>query len=247
MTYKGLAIAALIFCSWACGGSNDVSRAMASVTPVTVAQDKKVSMENVTTNGEPQKRSDIGLTAKFDRTESEIVIEYTIKNDSRGDIYVLDAQPALNRESREGYAELKNYFLCKSGPETAVVLRGILPLPIEPVNRRIMPLGTKVEPQGHLTRRFSVSLPLTEQNDMYVPRLDEVDKYTKDSVTSLSFRVQFIRSSVEEFKAEPASFASGFYQVRSKMVVKDAETLRSEFYIGAAEILTRPDLFSRIQ
>lgn len=84
-------------------------------------------MENIANVENPQKRSNVVLSAKLDRTESQIVIDYTVKNDSPGDIYVLDAQPAFKRDTKESYAATDEFYLCKSGTASAIVLRGILP------------------------------------------------------------------------------------------------------------------------
>jgi len=248
MTYRLVFLVALAMLPWsvACSRSESVSGATPPATPST-RTNTMVSMENISTGADPQKRSDIDLSAALERKDNELVIEYTVTNRSRGDIYLLDAQPGLKLESREPYANLDAYYLCKNGPESAIVLRGIMPLPVNPVNRRVMPLGTKVEPNDSVKRKFSVEIPLREVNDMYVPRLKEPDQYTKDSVNNLLLAVQFIRSSVEEFKAVPADFAPNFFRVSSKRTVQDAETLRNEFHIGVTEILTRPDLFSRIR
>lgn len=238
-------LALMVFCI-ACGRSDTVSGATPTETPNVQAEDKRVHMENIANDVDPQKRSKVSLSAKIDRSENEIVVEYTVKNDSRGVIYVLDAQPAVKPGTKESFAATDVYYLCKGGNDSAIVLRGILPLPTHPVTRRVIPLGTKVGANEQIAHKFSIPLPLRERNDRYVPPL-EIDKYVKDAVTSLVLRVQFIRDSVEEFKVEPADYAPGFFKVNSKKLVQDTETLSSEWQIGATEILTRPDLFSRLK
>lgn len=248
MIYRRIGIFCLtlmIFCI-ACGRSDTVSGATATETPNGQAGDKRVLMENIANDPDPQKRSNVSLSAKLDRTENEIAVEYTVKNDSRGDIYVLDGQPAVKPGTKESFGATDVFYLCKGGNDAAIVLRGILPLPAHPVTRRVIPLGTKVGPNEQVTHKFSIPLPLRERNDRYVPPL-EIDKYVKETVSSLVLRVQFIRGSVEEFKAEPADYAPGFFRVNSKKLVQDTETLSSEWQIGSTELLTRPDLFIRLK
>lgn len=203
-------------------------------------------MENISNVENPQKRSNVILSAKLDRAENQIIIDYTIKNDSPGDIYLLDAQPAFKQDTKESYAAMDVFYLCKNGSGSAIVLRGILPLPVHPVTRRVIPLGTKIAPGSQVERTFSIPLPLRENNDRYAPAL-EADQYLKETVNSLVLRVQYIRSSAEEFKVTPAGYAPGFFLVNAKKLVQDTETLSADWQIGPTDIMTRPDLFTRLK
>ncbi|HQZ82889.1 MAG TPA: hypothetical protein PLR83_06690 [Pyrinomonadaceae bacterium] len=203
-------------------------------------------MENVSTSEEPQKDSRIGFTAHFTKTDDSITIEYKVVNGTNGDIYVLDAQPWVDRESKTARAEANTYYLCSYGDNAALVLRGIFPLPISPVSQRVMPLATKLEPNGQLERKFSVAIPLREQNDLYVPQL-EADRYTKATADRILLRVQYLRTGGEDFKAAPVSYAPGYFSVSTKQTVKDAGTLQADLPIGSVVFLKRPDLFSRVK
>jgi len=217
-----------------------------NVPIVTKDEGNKIAMQNISTGEEPQKDSRIGLTAHFTKADDAITIEYKVVNKSNGDIYVLDVQPWVDRETKTARAETNTYYLCAKGDNSAIVFRGIFPLPISPVSQRVMPLATKLEANGELDRKFSVAIPLREQNDLYVPLL-ETDQYTKATADTIVLRVQYLKAGGEDFKATPVAYAPGYFTVSTKQTVKDAGTLQTELLIGSTEFLKRPDLFSRIQ
>ena len=108
-----------------------------------------------------------------------------------------------------------------------------------------MPLGTKIVPGGKVERSFSIPLPLREQSAWYYPALEEKD-YEKITIRKIDFAVQFLRSTVEGFAAEPASFGRDLYHVRGKHTVGQAETLHCEIDARDMSMWKRRDLFTRL-
>jgi hypothetical protein len=208
-------------------------------------ENTKVNMDNISSGQDLQGEYDANLTAKVSVTKTSIVIEYHFSNQSNSDIYILDAQPGVKPNSQTPYVELNEFYMCFKEPHTAIMLRGILPLPVSPVSRRVMPLATRLKPKEELDRTLTLELPLRERNDWYDPPL-EPDQYVKDTVNKIMLNVQFLRSTVEEFHAEPSDFAPQFFNVSSKNTVGDVETRRVELHIGPTEMLKRTDLFVRI-
>lgn len=190
--------------------------------------------------------SDVILSCEINRSEEKLEVKYTVKNSSGNDIYVLDSYPSFNQETKERFAESKSFYACYKNPATVYMLKGIPPLPADKtVSMRVMPLGTKLAPQANLERTLEIPLPLREQSDWYYSPL-ELDKYEKATVNRLTFDVQFIRSTVDGFKAEPASFAPELFNVRSSYTVGHAQKVRCEKTLESLILLKRPDMFTRL-
>jgi len=202
-----------------------------------------VNTENENVTGEPVR--DVKFSSSIEKGEGEVKLKYSITNTGTKDIYVLDAYPAVDMETRTASADLKSFYLSFREPSTAVVLRGIPPLPSMPVTVRIMPLGTKIEPGSAVSREVKIPLPMRERSDWYYTPLPP-EEYSDRSVDKLVFRLQFIRSSVEGFEAKPAHYAPEYFIVKGKNTVGQAETLTSEFQLEKTQIFVRKDIFPRI-
>jgi hypothetical protein len=188
--------------------------------------------------------SNVRFESKLTPAEDSITVNYTVVNSSDKDIYLLDAYPAVN-ENRQAYADLKAFYLSYREPSTAFVLKGVPPPPARPAAVRVMPLGTKMEPNAKVSREFKIPLPLRERSDWYYPPLPP-EEYTMGSVDKISLRVQFIRSGVEGFEVKPAHYAPEFAIVTAKEFVKQVETLKAEHGIAKAQLFIRKDMFTRM-
>jgi hypothetical protein len=228
----------LIFCGFACSTAN------VAKNPVDTKFEKK-QIENMSTEANSENFSDVTLGAKLSRSERAIVINYSVTNGSNSDIYVLDALPGVDHDTKSAYVELNQFYLCFRKPATALVLRGLLPLPAMPVNVRVMPLGTKLEPKAVLEREFTIPLPLRERNDWYYPPLPP-EEYDDSTIDKILFRLQYMRSTVDKFHAEAAPYAPDFFIVDSSSFEAQTETLQTEFPIGKTQLLMRRDAFPRL-
>jgi hypothetical protein len=110
---------------------------------------------------------------------------------------------------------------------------------------RIMPLGTKLAPGQSIERVFEVPLPLMEQNHWCYASLSP-EGYDSVKVKTLILAVQFLRSTVEKFNAEPAPHGPTLFKVRSKDTVGQAEKMTCEIAVQDLQMLKRKDFFSRL-
>jgi hypothetical protein len=189
---------------------------------------------------------DVALTCQIDRSEDKFSLKYTVKNNGKNEIYVLDSYPAYDSDTEKRFAESKSFYLSLREPNTAYLLRGIPPLPEDKlVTVRIMPLGTKLLPQQNIERTLEISLPLTEQNKWYYTPL-EAGQYQKTTVNLLFLEVEILRSTVEGFKTEPVPFAPELFNVRGSNTGGQAEKIRCENKIENTDFLKRTDAFTRL-
>lgn len=188
---------------------------------------------------------DVALTCRIDKSEGKFSLKYTVKNSGKNEIYVLDSYPAYNPDTETRFAESESFYLSLREPDTAYLLRGIPPLPKDKlVTVRIIPLGTKLLPQQTIERNLEVAIPITEQSKWYYAPL-EPEQYQRTTVNLLLLEVEFLRDSVEGFKAETVPFAKDLFNVRGSYTVGQAEKIRCENKIDNTDFLKRTDLFTR--
>lgn len=230
----------IVICGLSCGPNEQVEARKIDPT-----QRQKVNNVSVETEKQPEfAATDIKFASKISRADGRIDVEYTVTNSSAKDIYLLDSYPSVDPETRTASSESRSFYLCFREPSTAFVLRGIPPLPSMPVNVRVMPLATKLEPGKTIEREFGIPLPLRERSDWYYAPLAP-EEYIDGSIDHISLGVQFLRSTVEGFAAEPAHYAPELFIVNSRNIVGQAETLKGDFQIEKTQLFIRKDLFPR--
>jgi hypothetical protein len=189
---------------------------------------------------------DVKLTCQFELSPEAIAMRYAVVNAGETDIYLMDAYPAVDQSTRTAFADFKSVYVCWKSPSLALVLKGIPPLPSDKlVTVRVMPLATKIAPRGEVQRSISVPLPLREQSPWYYPPLEEKN-YEKTTIRTIDFAIQFLRSTVEGFEAEPVDFAPDLYRVRGKRTVGQAETIHYEIDAREVNFWKRRDRFTRL-
>jgi hypothetical protein len=190
---------------------------------------------------------DVTLSCQPELLPGKLKINYTVSvsKSTNSDVYVLDVLPTANLETRQPLADLAVVYLSWKAPATAHILKGIPPLP---VGRRVlvrrMPLGTKIAPGGKLERTFELPLPLIEQGP-YDPPLKR-ESYDGVEVNELLLTVQFVRSTLEGFNAQPVAHGPDLYYVRARFLVDRAESLNCDFHFGPIELLRRKEGFTRV-
>jgi hypothetical protein len=260
MTYKVFTAAVFIASLIAACGANTNQPDVAAGNNVrmrTVAADtndqRTPNMANVMNNEpnpsgstapKPPNITDVRLEAKIKVDDDKITIKYTVTNNSSQDIYVLDAYPAA--KDRQPYVDQDAFYLCSRGSNTAFILKGVPPLPADKtVVVRLMPLGPKLESKQSVERDLVLPLPLRERSDWYYTPLPP-EEYSMGSVEKIVFDVQYLRSNVDGFKAEPAQYNDKYFFVKGSNTPKQAESVEVEFPIAKTQLFIRKDMFSRI-
>ena len=196
------------------------------------------SMENIA--------KDTILTCSQKFFPDKLQMHYAVTNRGSKDIYLLDVYQAGDPRSGKAVADYNSVYACIRGSNVAYLLKGIPPLPEDrTVLVRIMPLGMKLAPGQSIERAFQVPLPLREQNRWYCPPLGP-EGYDGAKVKTLILAVQFLRSTIEGFNAEPAPHGPDLFRVRGKNTVGQAETMTCEIAVQDLLMLRRKDMFSRL-
>jgi hypothetical protein len=233
-------IGCLIYC-FGCGYQSN-SSAQTVVKKNAAKKEKAKSMEKET----DKNPTDVILKCKITPSEDKITLTYSVENQSGKDIYLLDAHPRYDEESKKRVADYKSFYL-SSHDSSGFLLKGIPPLPEDKmVAMRIMPLGTKITSKQKIERTLELDLPLKEQNPWYYAPLEDEKDYEKTTITHLIVEVHFMRSTVEDFKAVPALFAPELFNVSSKFTLGTFEKLRSTIDLTETVLLRRTDVFTRL-
>lgn len=188
---------------------------------------------------------DVTFSCRPARVANRLEFSYVLENKSGADIYALDLFPAVEPSTRTAFADVNGIYVSWLPPNGVYFLKGIPPLPREPVVVRVIPLGTKVTPGAKLERTVSVSLPLVEQSPYYgdLP----VRQHDQIEVAEVVFALQFLRSTVEGFAAGPVDYADGAFRVQGRNTVGQAETVECRFPTKSLTLLTRQDSFKRVE
>jgi hypothetical protein len=205
---------------------------------ISLSGKRDMSMEHIA--------QDIVLTCHQEFFPDKLRMHYTVSNRGSTDIYLLDAYPGGAPQSRKAAADYNAVYACLKDNNTAYLLKGIPPLPADRmVSVRLMPLGAKLAPGQSIQRMFEVPLPLREQNHWYYAPLSP-EGYDSVNVKRLILGVQFLRSTVEGFNAEPAPHGPNLFKVEGKNTAGQAETLTCEIAVQDLQMLKRRDFFSRL-
>ncbi len=189
---------------------------------------------------------DIVLTCRPEFLPDKLRMHYTVTNRGSKDIYLLDVYPTGDPESRKAVGDYSSVYVCLRDDNVAYLLKGIPPLPEDRmVLVRIMPLGAKLAPGKRIERMFEVTLPLKEQNRWYYAPLRPED-YEAAEVKTMILAVQFLRSTVEGFDAEPAPHGPDLFKIRGENTVNQAEMMTCELAVKDLQMLRCKDQFSRL-
>lgn len=187
---------------------------------------------------------DVTLTCSSELLPDRLRLNYSVSSRAGADLYVLDASPLAAAQGQDAVTDPSSAFVCHHEPSTALVLKGIAPLPVDrDIKARIIPLGTRITPGSTLARSVEFPLPLQEQSPYYTPLEPKACEETL--VTTVLLRVQFLRSTAEGFEAEASSWPDLFF-VRSKHTVGHAESLDCRQGVGNVKFLRRTGSFTRI-
>ena len=192
----------------------------------------------------PMAPSDITLSCRPSRVENSLQFDYSVANLSASDIYLLDGFPRVDPTTHEASIDPNGAYVTALEGRAAFVLKGIPPLPRNPVTVRIIPLGSKIAAGETLERTLVLPMPLAEQS----PYFGELPlrNYEQYDISRVIVGVQILRSTKEGFAAGQADFASGYFRVQTLKTVHDAETLTCEFPTKSLILLKRKDGFVRI-
>ena len=186
----------------------------------------------------------VTLSCRPDRAGSKLVFPYTVTNRGRADVYVFDAMPRLDPETRQPTIDPNTAVIWLGGDGFAHILKGIAPLPaIRTVTVRAIPLAAKLAPNAAIDRVLEVPLPLAEIGP-YNADLP-LREYELIEIQGVVLTIEFISSTVEEFAAEPADFAPDLYRARGKNTVAQTERVSCAFPSRQLQIMKRGDDFPR--
>jgi len=188
--------------------------------------------------------ADVSVSCRPDRAGDRLVFPYTVTNHGSSEIYVMDATPSFDPASGSPIVDPNGAFIWLGADGFAHILRGIAPLPGDrDVDVRIIPFAARLPPGETLERRLEVPLPLAETSPYY----DDLPlrEYTLTDIQGAVLIVEFLRSTVEGFAAEPAPQAPDLFRVSGRHTIGQTERTSCGFPSRQLQILKRSDNFPR--
>jgi hypothetical protein len=186
----------------------------------------------------------IALSCRPDRSGNRLIFPYTVTNHGAAEVYVMDAVPAVDPVSHQAIVDHHAAAVWLGGDGFAHVLRGMPPLPDDKdVLGHVIPFAVRLAPGATLERSLEVPLPLAETSPYYgdLPLRD----YELIDIQGVTLIVEFLRGTVEGFRAEPASNAPDLFNISSRNLLGQIERVVCAFPSRQLQILKRPGDFPR--
>lgn len=184
------------------------------------------------------------LSCRTKATAASLDVETELTNRSGRAIWVLDTLASGTGDAPR--ADHDYATVMSAAGDSAMLLRGVPPLPRRPVYRKAVPLATPVAPRATLHRKFMLRLPLVEAS----PYFGELPlrQYAPVSVIKIIVRVHFIPDDRKGVTFTPAAaFGPNLFKIMVEgMDVEDAVgAVDCSSAVDRLTLLTRRDNFPR--
>ncbi len=188
---------------------------------------------------------DVVLGCKASVLESSIELSYELSNRSARDIYALELIPTTDLETKGPAIDFNVMHVNSRESGALYVLKGIPP---PPPGKRIMhyviPVASKLEPNGVLKRKVSIPVPLREQNPYYLPLdLKEADEAKVDRIV---FSMHIVRDTLEGFRVEGTQLGPDLFFVRAKYLLVEREEVSCAITLKEMPVFKFKETFPRL-
>ncbi len=187
---------------------------------------------------------DITLTCDIAREGDTIVFTYSLTNQGRAAMLVLDAVPRANPNTGRHTADPGAVTIWLGADNQAHVLKGTAPLPegADP-EAPILPLGTRLESGKRLDRRHSERLPLAEHSP-YIPT-GLLSEYRLAPIQGVALTVEILPA-LPGLIAEARDIARGWWRISdAEAAAALTQRLTCAFRARGLFMLARLDAYPR--
>ena len=187
---------------------------------------------------------EITLTCDIARVDDSIVFTYSLANQGRAAVLVMDASPSHNPATGRTTADPNAVTTWLGADAHAHVLKGTAPLPegADP-EAPILPLGVRLEPGKRIDRRLSERLPLAEHSP-YVP-LGVLSEYRLAPIQGVALTVEILPA-LPGLIAEARDIARGWWRVSDPEAAAGlVKRLTCTFRARGLHMLVRIDNYPR--
>lgn len=194
--------------------------------------------------GAAQQSAGLVLACRPDRAGNRLVFPYTVTNHGTAEVYVMDAMPAVDPATRQAIIDPHAAVIWLGGDGFAHILRGIPPFPEDrDILGHVIPFTARLPAGGTLERSLEIPLPLAETSPYY-PDLP-VRQHELTDIQGVVLELDFVRSTIEGFRAEPAGQAPDLFEVWGRNLPGQVERVSCAFPSRQLQILKRTDTFTR--
>ena len=187
---------------------------------------------------------DITLTCDIAREGDNIVFTYSLANQGRATVLVMDASPVANLATGRRSANANAVTTWLGTDLHAHVLKGTAPLPPTAYPEApILPLGVRLEPGKRLDRRHIERLPLAEHSP-YIP-IGLLSEYRLAAIQGVALTVEILPA-LPALVAEARDIARGWWRVSDpEAAAALAQRLTCAFRARGLFMLARLDAYPR--
>jgi hypothetical protein len=178
------------------------------------------------------------------RNGKHISFPYHLENHGPGDIYVMDALPAVEPDGNVARANDQNVVTILRGEDEAVLGKYLAPVPSD---RRVMvpvtPLARLLKAGAALDGKLDVRLPLAETSP-YLPDL-MLRSYDPVELTTIVFALNYWPTTVPGLFAMPAEYAPDHLVLVARQLKAGVKFAWQRFPAKGLQLLKRNDAFPR--
>lgn len=187
---------------------------------------------------------EVTLTCDIARVEDSIVFTYSLANQGRGPVVVMDASPVADPATGRRRADESSATAWLGADGQAHVLKGTAPLPEgRDPETAILPLGVRLDPGRTIERRLAQRLPLAEHSP-YAP-YENLRAYRLAPITGVALTVEILPA-LPALVAEARDIARGWWRVSDAEAAAGlAQRLTCAFRARGLFMLVRLDAYPR--
>lgn len=190
--------------------------------------------------------TELTLSCRPAREGRTLVFEYSLFNPGKLDVYVHDAMPLVDRETRAASANSGAISIIHSPSGDAIIGKFIPPMPssLRPAVP-ITPLAHRLAPGEAMERRLEAPEPLAETSP-YLPDL-LLWQYEVVDIAAVVFTIAYWISGGDGFAVMPTPYAKGLFSVVLTGGGPGAGTMlvSQRFATRGLQIFRRTDSFPR--
>lgn len=177
------------------------------------------------------------LQCKPEKVGDQLVFPYTIVNDGPGDIFVSDAFHRVDPSTHIPSADRELVAIALQPDGYVLILRGVPPLPMNPVTRRVFPLVHRLRAGERMDRRLAVPLPLAEASP-YQP-YSNVRDYVLKPIEGVTLAIDWIAAGAEGLVATPAAGAEDLFSLYAPALAQSMTRLACRYPTKGLSVLHR--------
>jgi hypothetical protein len=188
--------------------------------------------------------ADLRLSCQPGKSGNALIFPYTLHNQGSVEVYVMDAIPSVDPETRAARADDQAAVVMLATGDDAVIGKFVAPLPTD---RRMavptIPLAARLSPGATLERRLEIALPLAESSPYFADL--PLRQYEVVDIKGVILTIGYWATGVDGLAAVPAEYAPDRFIVVTRNTARSSAVVTQRFPAKGLQLFKRKDAFPR--